>query len=197
MPSVASIAAEAAFQARWRIRISYFLSLLLHGVILVSSAAWFYEPARFGISIDKNEYSQTASSTIQLEWKQIGQAKSVLHDHSLDSEQVAPTTPTSKTRSQTGSVGAVKKAYPNYASNPAPPYPAFARRRGWEGVVKILVHVDEKGRVKSSSIFKSSGYPLLDRVALKTVRKWRFHPAKMGNIPISSTVLVPVRFELD
>ena len=38
---------------------------------------------------------------------------------------------------------------------------------------------------------------LLDRAAIKGVRKWRFKPAKLAGIDVRSRVRVPVRFELE
>jgi protein TonB len=45
-------------------------------------------------------------------------------------------------------------------------------------------------------IESSSGWPILDEAALRAVKNWRFHPARVGGIPIPSTVTVPIRFEL-
>ena len=42
-----------------------------------------------------------------------------------------------------------------------------------------------------------SGYRILDNSALEAVRKWKFHPATIGGVKVSSTVKVPVRFTLD
>jgi len=43
---------------------------------------------------------------------------------------------------------------------------------------------------------KSSGYEVLDRSALETVRDWRFIPARFGGIPVKSTVIIPITFKL-
>lgn len=93
--------------------------------------------------------------------------------------------------------GALTEAKPNYLKNPAPAYPWEAREKGWEGVVVLKVAVDKDGRPVRLEREKSSGHDILDESALKTVRKWRFRPARLGAIPVDSTVLVPVRFELD
>ena len=87
-------------------------------------------------------------------------------------------------------------AVPHQEGNPKPPYPALARRRGYEGTVRLEVEVLASGKVGKIWIKKSSGYEILDRSALKTVKDWRFIPARFGNIPVKSTVIVPVTFQL-
>jgi TonB family protein len=80
--------------------------------------------------------------------------------------------------------------------NPKPPYPEFARRRGYEGRVRIEVEVLASGRVGRIWVKESSGYEILDRSALETIRDWRFIPARFGGIPVKSTVIIPVKFQL-
>lgn len=58
--------------------------------------------------------------------------------------------------------------------NPPPEYPWLARRRGWEGVVAIFLHVDAQGTVDAASVARSSGHAVLDAAALAAVRLWRF-----------------------
>ena len=52
------------------------------------------------------------------------------------------------------------------------------------------------GKVGRIWVKNSSGYEILDRSALKTVKDWSFIPARFGNIPVKSTVIVPVTFKL-
>lgn len=87
-------------------------------------------------------------------------------------------------------------AIPRQEGNPKPPYPEVARRRGYEGTVRLKVEVLASGKVGSIIVQESSGYETLDRSALKTVRDWRFIPARFGGIPLKSTVIVPVTFQL-
>lgn len=89
-----------------------------------------------------------------------------------------------------------KKA--TYLRNPQPPYPAEARRNKQEGKVTLRVGVSASGDPESVSVAKSSGYPLLDNSAVTTVRqKWKFRPASVNGVNISSVVNIPVRFALD
>jgi len=87
-------------------------------------------------------------------------------------------------------------AIPHQEGNPKPPYPEIARRRGYEGQVRLEVEVSANGGVKKVRVQKSSGYEILDRSALETVRDWRFTPARFGGMPVKSTVIVPITFKL-
>lgn len=84
----------------------------------------------------------------------------------------------------------------DYLDNPKPPYPSISRRLGEEGVVQLRVSVDPGGNVQQIEIYRGSGYPRLDQSALQTVRRWRFVPARQGNQPVSSWVIVPIQFSL-
>ena len=89
-----------------------------------------------------------------------------------------------------------RKAVPLYKSNPPPPYPRLARRRGYQGQVILSVHVNRNGHVDNLWVFESSGYRLLDQAALEAVRSWAFEPGKKGEQPAAMWVKVPVLFEL-
>jgi len=90
----------------------------------------------------------------------------------------------------------VSQAYPESDGNPPPQYPVLARRRGWEGTVHLLVLVFANGRVGDITIEKSSGYPLLDKTALKAVTRYRFVPGRQGDHPVAMQVRIPVNFRL-
>lgn len=49
-------------------------------------------------------------------------------------------------------------------------YPAIARRRGWEGAVRLKFTVQSDGRLTDVRIVQSSGYRLLDSSALRTLQ---------------------------
>ncbi len=88
------------------------------------------------------------------------------------------------------------KASPIYKKNPSPEYPKTAKKRGYQGIVLLDVLVNANGRVKDIKIAASSGYEILDKEALKTVRKWLFIPGKENDKNIEMWVEVPVRFIL-
>lgn len=68
-----------------------------------------------------------------------------------------------------------------------PKYPYFAKNYGLEGKVTIKMHINENGLVHKVDILKSSGHKILDRAAIITVRKWRFHPAKLNEKPTTDS----------
>ncbi|PTL36099.1 hypothetical protein CLG94_05380 [Candidatus Methylomirabilis limnetica] len=127
----------------------------------------------------------------------------------LDAALTAPLTPTVTVGSpqgggtgggsgRTGS-GAAGGGYaaPNYGINPLPRYPPLAREKGYEGTVYLRVLVRADGRVGQLTIDRSSGYEILDREAVDSVKGWAFLPAKKGGKPVESWVLLPVKFALN
>lgn len=90
----------------------------------------------------------------------------------------------------------IQQAAPLYQVNPPPKYPRLARRRGLEGLVVLEVLVDVLGRVKDFHIFESSGHSVLDRAAVKAVRRWKFNAGTVGGTVKDMWVKVPVRFRL-
>lgn len=61
-------------------------------------------------------------------------------------------------------------------SMPSPSYPAEAKRKNQTGTVVIEFTVDASGRVISAYPKSSTGWPLLDAEAVRTVRRWTFPP---------------------
>jgi TonB family protein len=91
----------------------------------------------------------------------------------------------------------VTKESPGYLLNPHPPYPEEARQLRQAGQVLLRVKVDDQGVVESVELAKSSGYPLLDESALQTVEhQWKFQPARLAGVAVTSTVDVPIVFSL-
>jgi protein TonB len=84
-----------------------------------------------------------------------------------------------------------------YLRNPAPGYPAAARRNGEEGTVTLRVLVSVAGEPREVALERSSGSNALDAAALATVKTWRFTPARRGNQPQEAWVLVPIVFRLE
>jgi len=95
------------------------------------------------------------------------------------------------------STGETRKARPAYRKNPRPEYPRIAQRRGYEGTVLLEVLVTSAGKVEDLRIAESSGYPVLDRSAIKSVKKWLFEPGTIDDQKVDMWIRVPVRFELN
>lgn len=85
----------------------------------------------------------------------------------------------------------------DYLKNPAPAYPPLSRRMGEEGKVILRVLVNPQGTADNVEIKTSSGSTRLDEAAQKTVRNWKFIPAKRGDTAVQSWVLVPIIFKLE
>lgn len=93
--------------------------------------------------------------------------------------------------------GAIVDLTPSYVRNPPPVYPRAARAKAQEGTVLLEVEVLPTGRCGEVNVLSSSNYPLLDRAALKSVRRWVFKPARRGSKLISFWVEIPITFELE
>jgi protein TonB len=85
----------------------------------------------------------------------------------------------------------------DYLHNPAPVYPPVSRRLGEQGRVVLRVLVTADGKAERVEVRTSSGSPRLDAVALETVRRWKFVPARQGDRPLAAWVLVPISFRLE
>jgi protein TonB len=88
----------------------------------------------------------------------------------------------------------------NYRSaalhNPPTRYPRLALERHWEGMVLLRVRVLANGTAGTVRIERSSGHEVLDESAGEQVKNWRFVPAREGNTPVDSWVIIPVEFKL-
>lgn len=116
----------------------------------------------------------------------------------VEATSVSNSAPTTSTTVQASSAETFTEANfrANYAHNPKPRYPTIAKRRGWEGKVLLLVKVSAEGLSDSVKVKKSSGHEMLDDAAIEAVKKWRFIPAKRGNTPVASLIIVPIVFKL-
>lgn len=85
----------------------------------------------------------------------------------------------------------------DYLNNPRPPYPLVARRMGYQGKVVLNVEVLADGRAGEVKLQTSSGFEILDKSALQTVKTWKFSPATRFGRPITQWVLVPIKFSLE
>jgi protein TonB len=76
-------------------------------------------------------------------------------------------------------------------------YPAASIRNNEQGTVLVKVLVARDGTVLKAELEKSSGWPNLDTAAVKSVRTWRFTPARRGDETIEKEYLVPAVFRLE
>jgi protein TonB len=75
------------------------------------------------------------------------------------------------------------------------PGPRLTRQLRSKGPAKVIVVfvVSEEGRVENPQVWKSDN-PLFDRVALDSVKKWRFEPGKRSGKPVRFRFRVPIAF---
>jgi protein TonB len=90
----------------------------------------------------------------------------------------------------------IEIARPDYAKNPAPDYPALARRYGITGTVLMRVRVTVDGRPDEIVVAQSSKHQVLDDAARMAVAHWRFIPARRGDERLESWVEFPLQFTL-
>ncbi|WP_160107747.1 energy transducer TonB [Pseudomonas izuensis] len=79
---------------------------------------------------------------------------------------------------------------------PAPRYPNTARRRNQQGIVRVEVHLDERGQQLKRVLTRSSGVDSLDQAALEAVTQWRFRPEIVDGRAVPSRVEIPIEFAL-
>ena len=70
-------------------------------------------------------------------------------------------------------------------------YPPMARKMGWSGRTTVTFMILEDGSVQNIRITASSGFPVLDRGAVETVRK----TAPFPRPPLRATITVPISFK--
>jgi len=105
-----------------------------------------------------------------------------------------------KRQSEAHQTGATPVTMPNpFAkglNNPKPPYPLMSQRLNEEGKVILNVCVSLSGLVENLKLETTSGYQRLDDIAIETVKKWKFIPAKNQDKDINACYLLPVQFIL-
>jgi protein TonB len=80
-------------------------------------------------------------------------------------------------------------------SGRAPTYTPEAQAAGVEADVPLEIVVDDRGRVVAARAIQTVGYGL-DDVAVRSIRGYRFEPARRGGHPVAVRMRWLVRFEL-
>ena len=100
-------------------------------------------------------------------------------------------------RASTGRDAGAARTPVRYARVVKPKYPRKARTEGWEGTTVLKVRVDRGGKPGLIAVDRTSGFEVLDRAAMRAMRRWEFHPARNGDRTVASWVEVPVSFRLE
>ena len=76
-------------------------------------------------------------------------------------------------------------------------YPRLAAMRGWEGEVRLRIHIARKGSIVSVELAQSSGFDLLDQSAIKLVEaSGPLPPLPEALQGREFEILVPVQYRL-
>ena len=165
------------------------ISLLIHilifsfsGVTLIQHVQYSVQSSFQTVEVSLQEVSETSDARPAKGGEAISKQSPASHNIKFASHALS---------------GVRIKANPNYFQNLAPEYPELARQMRQEGLVMLSVDVNKNGEAVKVDIIKSSGFRMLDQAAFKAVSHWKFHPGSIGNIPIESTVTVPIKFRLE
>lgn len=77
-----------------------------------------------------------------------------------------------------------------------PLYPEEARRRNVEGTLKLMLKIDDLGRVQSAEVVEANPPRVFDEAALEAFRNARFQPAMKNGRPVRYQAYIRVDFEL-
>lgn len=112
-------------------------------------------------------------------------------------DQPPPTTPVTSEPAQQPVETIIPPRVEAYQSNnPPPKYPRLSKRLKEEGTVILELLIAEDGTVAELKVKRSSGFPRLDKAALKAVKRWRYTPALRGDTAIAYRYEQPVSFTL-
>jgi protein TonB len=136
-----------------------------------------FEPISFGVQFSISSSAKASQSSISKQEEEVVTTKNESKNNiSKEKTQINQGTNTqSNDQSNKSSDDSAMVEYTIGSSeNPAPHYPAIAKRNQWEGVSKICAKVDANGLVKLVTVCGSSGYDILDNSAIQAVSGWRF-----------------------
>lgn len=89
-----------------------------------------------------------------------------------------------------------KISQPSYKQRSELKYPERARTMNREGLVILMVYINETGGLDKIEVKQSSGSRLLDDAAVANERNSKFNPMYIGNRPVPSKAEVPYNFKL-
>ncbi len=82
------------------------------------------------------------------------------------------------------------------AYNDPPEYPEEARRKRWQGTVKLQMIVNAAGHVQDVKVVQSSGYALLDESAVRKFSTYVLSPYRENGVAMDVQITTPVVFQL-
>ena len=92
-------------------------------------------------------------------------------------ESATPAKPAAASAKQAIGINDLLQAAVHHALQPHFKYPILARRRGWEGTVRVSVRVESDGELSRLHLVGSSRYGVLDKAAMKSLQQVTRIPA--------------------
>lgn len=86
--------------------------------------------------------------------------------------------------------------HPKAIGDIEPAYPDEARRRNLEGTLKLMLKIDDLGRVQSAEVVEAMPPDMFDEAALAAFRAARFQPALKDGRPVRYQAYIRVEFRL-
>jgi len=83
-----------------------------------------------------------------------------------------------------------------YVYQSKPRYPPKAKKARLQGIVYLMVLIDEEGNPKDVHVHRSSGFEMLDTAAREAVCTFRFRPHRVNGVAHRARAIVPVQFSL-
>lgn len=87
--------------------------------------------------------------------------------------------------------------HPKAVGSISPQYPEPARRRNQEGTLKLLVKIDDLGRVRDVEVVEAQLPGVFDEAAMAAFRDARFQPAMKDGRPVRYQAYMRVEFKLE
>ncbi len=80
-----------------------------------------------------------------------------------------------------------------------PEYTEAMRKAAIQGTLYLEVHIRANGRIDSVEVRKTNnkGPVGVDKIAIATIKKWKFQPAKRKGKPVDCWAIVPIKFSPD
>jgi len=76
-------------------------------------------------------------------------------------------------------------------------YPVLARRQGWQGKVRLAMHIEANGKLSSIRVQQSSGHGILDQAAMQTLQTIKHIPEAVSWLQGHALdIVLPVEYRL-
>jgi TonB family protein len=92
--------------------------------------------------------------------------------------------------------GCLSPSWPKLKDKVIPVYPRAARDQHQQGTVIAYALIASDGTVRDPVVIRTTGQNL-DSSVLEAVRRWKYEPAKCGDVPVEFEMEIPVNFTLE